>query len=95
MSQCPFLWLPMKQDSFWTLTFAAMEAVPFFFFFFFLGLHLRHVQVPRPGVELELKLLTYTTATATLDFNPLHKARNRTHILMDTSQILNLLSHSF
>ena len=61
------------------------------------------MEVPRLGVELELWLPTYTTATATLDpthicnphhssqqhqiLNPLSKARERTCILMDTSQV--------
>ena len=74
-----------------------------FFFFCFLGLHLQHVEVPRLGVELELQLPAYTRATATRDLNhvcdlyhssrqhqilnPLIKARNRTHILMDTNWI--------
>ena len=55
--------------------------------------------VPRLGVKLKLQLLVYTTATATGDpghvcdlhhslwqcriFNPLSKARNQTHILVD------------
>jgi len=58
------------------------------------------VQVPRLGVKLELQLLDYTTATATQDPSPacdlyysswqcqipdpLSKARDQTHILMDT-----------
>ena len=62
------------------------------------------MEVPKLGVELELQVLAYTTATATQDpshicnlhhnseqcqiLNPLSKARDRTHILMDTSQIL-------
>ena len=65
----------------------------------FLGLHLRHMEVPRLGVKLELQLPGYTTATAMSDlslicdltpqgmpdpFNPLSKARNQTHVLMDT-----------
>ena len=57
------------------------------------------MEAPRPGVELELQLPAYTTATATPDpshscdlphslqqcqiVNPLIKARDRTHILMD------------
>jgi len=61
------------------------------------------MEVPRLGVELELQLLAYTTATATLDLscicnlhhsswqhrilNPLSKARDQTHILMDSSQV--------
>ena len=78
------------------------------FFFFFLQPHLQHMEVPRLGVVLELQ--TYTTATAALDLshicdlhhslwqcqihNPLNEARDWTCILMDTSQILNLLNHN-
>ena len=68
------------------------------------------MKVPRLGAESELKLSTYTTATATQDpnsfsnphhslgqcqiLNPLSKARDWTHIFVDTSQVLNPLSHS-
>ena len=61
------------------------------------------MEVPRLGVELELQLLAYATATATLDpshvcdlhhssqqpriLNPLSKARDQNHILMDASQV--------
>ena len=78
-------------------------------FIYLLGLHLGHKEVPRLGDESELHLLAYTTATATPDlshvcdlltgygnagsFNPLSKARD-THILIDTSWILNLMSHN-
>ena len=78
-------------------------------FFFFLRWHLWHMEVPRLGVKSELQLPAYTTATATRDlshisnlccslwqcqiFNPLSEARDRTHILMDTMCVLNLLSH--
>ena len=81
----------------------------FFSFLFFLGPHERHVEVPRLGVTSELQPLAYTTATATPDLshvcdthhssqqcqilNPLSEARDRTHILMDPSQVLNPLSH--
>ena len=74
------------------------------------GLHLRHMEVPRPGVESELQLPAYATATATPApscicdphhnlwqrriLDPLNKARDQTHVLMDTSQVLNLLSHN-
>ena len=67
----------------------------------FLGLHLWHMEVPSLGVESELQLWAYATATAMPDMscvcdlyhiswqrwilNPLSKARDRTHILMDTS----------
>ena len=65
--------------------------------------HLRHMEVPRLGVELELLPLAHTTATATQDpsctcnlhhsswqlqiLNPLIEARDRTCVLVDTSQI--------
>ena len=61
------------------------------------------MEIPRLGVELELQLPAYTTATATQDpthvfdlhqssgqrqiLNPLSKARDWTHILMDTSGV--------
>ena len=73
-------------------------------FFFPLGLHLWHVEVARLGVSSELQLPAYTTAIAMWDLscicdlcysswqhripNPLSEARDRTCILMDTSQIL-------
>ena len=78
----------------------------FSFFFAFLGPYPRHKEVPTLGVESELKLLAYTTATAKPDLrwvcdlwqhqilNPLSQARDWTHILTDTSQVLNPLSHS-
>ena len=75
----------------------------FFFFFCFLGPHLWPMEVPRLEVELELQLPAYARATATLDLSlvcdlhhssqkhripdPLSKARDRTCLLMDTSQI--------
>ena len=61
------------------------------------------MEVPRLGVELKLQLLIYPTATAIQDpshicdlhyssrqcpiLNPLSETRDRTYILMDTSQI--------
>ena len=82
----------------------------FFFFPCFSGPHLRHLKVSRLGVQLELQLPGYTTAAATQDLshicnlhpsswqcwilNPLSEATDWTHILMDTSQVLNPLSHS-
>ena len=61
------------------------------------------MEVLRLGVELELRLLAYTTATTMPDLssvydlhysswqhqilNPLSKARDLTHILMDTSRV--------
>ena len=76
----------------------------------FLALQPRHVEVPRLEIELELQLPAYATATATPDpspicdlhrsswqhwiLNPLSEARDQTCILMDTSQVLNLLSHN-
>ena len=68
------------------------------------------MEVPRLGVELELQLPAYTTATAIPNLsyicnphqslwkrqilNPLSEARDRTCLLMDTSWVLNLLSHN-
>ena len=62
------------------------------------------------GTSQELQLPAYTTATATLDLsctcelrhgsrqyqdpNPLSEARDQTYILMNTSQVLNPLSHN-
>ena len=61
------------------------------------------MEVPRLEVESELQVLAYTTAKATPDsscvlrprpqlatmpiLNPLREARDRTCILMDTSQV--------
>ena len=61
------------------------------------------MEVHRLGAESEL--LAYTTVTAMSDpsrirlqqcqilINPLSKARDQTHILMDTSRVLNPVSH--
>ena len=69
----------------------------------FLGLHPRHLEVPRLSVKSELQKPAYPTATAAQDashvcdlyhssrqswiLSPLSKARDRTHILMDSSQV--------
>ena len=82
----------------------------YLFNFCFLGPHPQHMEVPSLGVESELQLLAYATATATQDpscvcdlhhrsqqrqiLNPQSEARGRTCILMDTSQVLNVLSQS-
>ena len=73
------------------------------FFPFLVVLHLQHMEVPRLGVKSELQQAAYATATAMWDLshicnlhrssqhcwilNPLSKAREQTHILIDTSQI--------
>ena len=83
--------------------------IVFCFFFFFLGPYPQHMEVPRLGVESEMQLPAYTTAIATQDpscicdlhhssrqhwiLNPLSKARDRTPVLMDVSQVRYLLSH--
>ena len=70
-------------------------------FFFFFKLHLQYLEVLRLGVESELQRLAYATATTPelshickqcWILNPLGEARDRTHILMDTSQVLNPLA---
>ena len=68
------------------------------------------MEVPQLGVESELQLQAYSTATAMQNhshicdpylssqqrqiFNPLSEARDQTCISIDTSQVLNLVSHS-
>ena len=68
------------------------------------------MEVPRLGAELELQLPTCTTAAVMWDpsricnlhcslqerciLDPLSEASDQTHILMDTSQVLNPLSHN-
>ena len=65
--------------------------------------HPLHMEVPRLGVKLELQPPAYTTAPATRDpscicnlhhssqqrwiLNPLREARDRTHVLKDTSRV--------
>ena len=72
-------------------------------------LHLQHMEVPRLEVQSEVQLPAYITATATPNLshicalhhssrqcqilNLLSKAKDQTHILMDISQVHNLLSH--
>jgi len=55
------------------------------------------MEVPRQGVKPEMQLAAYTTATQDLSHicslqqrqipNPLGKAKDRTHILMETSLV--------
>ena len=62
------------------------------------------MEVLRLGVKSELQLLAYIGSEprlrptpqlmATPDPNPLSEVRDRTHILMDASWVLNLLSHN-
>ena len=61
------------------------------FFWLFLGLHLLHMEVPRLGVKLELQLPQPQQHGI---LNPLSKASDRTHILMDTSQVCNHLART-
>ena len=79
--------------------------IDFFFLFF-----LQHMEVPRRGMESEPQLPAYDSATATWDpshicsqhqglrqcwiLNPLSEAGDQTHILIDTSQVLNPLSYN-
>ena len=67
------------------------------------------MKVPRLGIELDLHLTAYATATAMQDhsqgcdlyhsslqrriLNPLNEARDQIQIFMDTSLVLNPLSH--
>ena len=81
----------------------------FLFTYSFYGHMQWHMEGPRLRVELELQLQAYATAIATPDLscfcdlccilhqcqilNPLSKAQDQTCILMDTSWVLNWLSH--
>ena len=87
-----------KPDCFWL-----GAIFPVVWFFSFLGPHPQHTKVPRLGIKLELQLPAYATATAIPDqscicdldhtsqecqiLNPRSEARDRTRILMDTSQL--------
>ena len=100
---CP---LPQKKDRQKEKCFAKQKS---FAKFIFLGLLLQHMEVPRLEMESELQLPVSTTATATPDpssiqnlhhsswqhqiLDLLSRARDRTCILMHTSQVLSLLSH--
>ena len=79
----------------------------FIHFFFFSGPHLQHMEVSELGVKSELPLPAYAIAISTQDPSRLcnlhhssqqcqllSETRDRTRILMDTSQVLNLLSHN-
>ena len=95
MKRPPLSLIPSTEEDFFF--------VLFFFFLVFLGPYPQQMEVPRLGIKSELQLPAYTTATATWDpsrfcdlhhsswqhwiLNPLSEARNRTCILMDTSQI--------
>ena len=73
------------------------------FAFLFFGGGVTPREVPRLGVESELQLPAYATTTATGNLshicdlpqssqhhqilNPLSKARDQTHVLMNTSQV--------
>ena len=92
--------LALKQP---TPTKTHITSAVFSFLFGFLGSQLQHMEIPRLGAESELQLLACTIATATQDpsrvcslhpssqqcqiLNPLCRARDWTHNLMDTSQI--------
>ena len=78
------------------------------FSFFFLGPHLWHVEVPRLRIKLEVQLLACAIVTQDPNhicnlrcslwhhriLNPMSEAREETHVLMDTSWVLNPLSHN-
>ena len=93
-----------------SLSFSYLELIQLFFFFFsFLGYTCGIWKFSGWG-QIGAAAGTYTTATATKDpscicdlhcslwqrwiLKPLREARDRTCILMDTSQVLNVLSHN-
>ena len=102
----PMTRLPLDYPPMYTLSFHS----PLNFFSFLFRPAPTHVEVPRLGAESELQLWAYATATTMPDpshicylnhssqkhrtLNPLSEARDQTCILIDTSQILNPLSHN-
>ena len=62
--------------------------------FFGRGLRLKHMETPRLGVELSYSCQLTPQPQPHQVLNPLRGARDRTCVLMDTSQVLNPLSHS-
>ena len=91
----------MKVFSFFSFFFFFFHS--FFFFSFFRAATALYIEIPRLGVTSEVQLPAYTTSTSTPDLsctwdlrcsswqcrilNPLSEARDRTHILMDTSRV--------
>ena len=65
---------------------AAIPEIIIIIIIIFLVLHLQHMKVPRPGVKSGLQLPAYSSGQHQIP-NPLSGARDRTCILMDTSQI--------
>ena len=92
-----------NSDNSYELGLSQGNSCQFFFFLVFLGPQVQHIEIPRLGVQSELWPSAYTTATAMRDLshicdlhhssqqcripNPLNRARDWTHILMDTSRI--------
>ena len=105
-----FFHILSNTGNFLSLIIAVLVGVKWCLFLFFLGPHVWHMEVPRLGVELELQLLAFATDRAMPHLSHicnlycslwqcsilklLSKARDRTLILMDSSQIFNLLSHN-
>ena len=97
---------PVSKENFYPCIFLSI----FFFSFLGLHLRHMEVSRIGVELESEMQLPAYTTATAMLHpscicnlyhnlwqcqiLNPLSKARDQTCILMDTSQVPNLLSHN-
>ena len=91
-----FIWI-------WVLKYSFLFFYFHFYFYCFLGPHMWRMEVSRLGVESELQPPAYTTAIAMWDLShicdlhhssqhhwipdPLSKARDQTHTLMDTSGI--------
>ena len=104
----PSIWRNPCRVGIGSLYFSTHFFLSFSFSLYFLGPHPRHMEVPRLGGQIGLQLPAYTTATATQDLslicdlhpssrqrqtlNPLREARDQSCNLMDTSQVLNLLS---
>ena len=79
-------------DNGWSTGFLSLLSY-LFIFLTFLGQRLQHMEVPRLHVKLELPVQPKSQPQQCQTLNPLSEARDRTRVLMDTSRVLNPLSH--
>ena len=86
--QWPLLCYPSSSPAPWVFN------LHFFFCIFFSGPHSQHMDVLRRGVEGSNQSCSCHSSRQCWILNPLSEARDRTHILMDTSGVCNWLNHN-